>query len=472
MSGLKEIVDFVDSLFNSDNRGSSSRKKRQNKRKERSKKKKDISQEKINNLHQEIENLEQKNEKQVDQVKSNLENKLKRERKRYEQQLNSQEREYQKSLKKQKENFSDNLDSLEDRVNNRIESQNKMFKNRLQNHRYELENMLQQESTRLENYIQQIEQELNSRYQEKDEITKKWLDYFKEMMERIENNYDYQKFAADKYSALKEKLELSKNNYNNNFHELGTIQNYYLEARKLKNSLRLLTLEWEDRLAEAEDVVEIAREILEENRTIKQEYQQDNGGKVEIDLDIEYWSKGEWANLENRLEDYETKLQNPKKLKTEELENIIQEVNELIVRIEGATDKAILRHDSHILAKEIQESIYHALEDIAFEVKANIYKNADEREGNVMILENDMGEQIVTTIEFDEQDSQNKFELAFNTEDKYTREESLNQITNFISQELGIDINEDQIQAKEGYEDQPAPEELFDESYYKQLGSK
>jgi hypothetical protein len=210
----------------------------------------------------------------------------------------------------------------------------------------------------------------------------------------------HQQFAPGKFDKIRDQLQTAGEDYNNGFFEtaLSTARSVYwqlveLRADVLQKEHELITL--------SSAVMEVLGYLIEKaalNRKRKLDFGQGNTGK-EIEIDIDYWTQGQFSYYESEMKSYQRELlKDEKKISIEQLKDLIRQIEKSELQFSRIMESA----RENILASQLRANVAQktaqALKEQLFSVEDSAYEGNDPRNSYFLKLKNRAGNEIVAVI--------------------------------------------------------------------------
>lgn len=210
----------------------------------------------------------------------------------------------------------------------------------------------------------------------------------------------HHRFVPDKLDSLRRHVEDARRNMKDDMPEaaLSTGQRAYWDIA----DLRILVMQKEKEfMILHQTALKEARSLLEEARA-NRKYQLELGDgeeKDELELEVDYWSRGELSYYEEKVEALEKELINGENTLT------IEEVKDILAKIEPLKPRIveIVEHArQNILASQLRSNVaklaVEALRKQGFEVEDATYEGDDMRNSYIAKVKNIADSEVVTVI--------------------------------------------------------------------------
>lgn len=210
----------------------------------------------------------------------------------------------------------------------------------------------------------------------------------------------HHRFVPGKLDSLRRHVEDARRNMKDGMPEaaLSTGQRAYWDIA----DLRILVMQKEKEFTILhQTALKEARSLLEEARA-NRKYQLELGAgeeKDELELEVDYWTRGELSTCEKEIEALQNQLINGENTLT------IEEVKVILAKIETLKPKIgeIVEHArQNILASQLRSNVaelaVEALRGQGFEVEDTTYEGDDMRNAYIAKVKNIAGSEVVTVI--------------------------------------------------------------------------
>ena len=391
--------------------------------------------------------LEMQN-RQREQCEHDLRDKIARNEKRYEQhlqhlgqdmqrieresrtELNRQKQDYQQRLNetaKQQRQYTDkSIEQLDNKIQQDLTAQRNEYQTLIQNQKKQFDDALHQQGETLQQAIDQLQHSIENRLHREEDIAQEWQCALQEEISYINDAFRHQQFAPGELVGLQNRLDLVNGNFKQQLFQaaVASAQEAYLQARQLREKLELLEMQWDAAWQLAQESATTALLLINEHHTIDYLLANDETFQLEVD----FWSQGEWQNLQQKVVDYQQQLDNQRDhLSQTDIESIRQACetaqNELLTIVELAK-AAVL---SSIHRRDLQEIILEKLQELGYQSIDSTYEQDDFRKAFYLKMENGNHDQIVTIVTPTEQDFANQLSINFydNSPNEAVRKERL-----------------------------------------------
>jgi hypothetical protein len=210
----------------------------------------------------------------------------------------------------------------------------------------------------------------------------------------------HQQFAPGRFEKIKSQLQTAVEDINSGFFEtaLSTSRNAYWQLVELRSEV----LQKEHELITLYSAINEVLAYLTEKAALNRKRTLDLGNSYEnpeIEIDIDYWTNGEFSGYENEMKAFRNfLLKNEKQLSIEDLKDLIRKIEQAELRIAGIMERARENILSSQLRANIAQKTVQALKDQLFTVVDSTYENNDPRNSYYVKLKNRAGNEIVTII--------------------------------------------------------------------------
>jgi len=404
--------------------------------------------------------------KQRKKREKDLKNKLAKNEKRYEQHVQRLGKDMQKmehntraEFNRQKQKFQQSLKETalqqQTYTDNRIQQLDNKIQQDLSSQRNEYKSLIEKQGKALQSNIDQLQQSIVNRLHNEQEIAQEWYQALQEETAFIKDNFRYQQFAPTEFADIQERLSLINADMKQQVFQtaIASARDSYLQARKLREKLELLEIQWDSAEELAQESCSAALLLINEHELIDYLLENDESFQLEVD----FWSKGQWQILQQQVIDYQQQLNTQQdKLSQTELEHIqtqcVQAQDELLALVEQA--KAALLSSIH--RRDIQENIAEKLTELGYRFIDSTYEQEDFREAFHLKMENGNQDQIVTIVTPSEQAFTNELSINFfdNSPNEAIRTERLESIRQQITEQ---DLTMEKMRCEKGFERGNAP---------------
>ncbi|HPO61235.1 MAG TPA: hypothetical protein PLN45_06760 [Exilispira sp.] len=146
---------------------------------------------------------------------------------------------------------------------------------------------------------------------------------------------------------------------------------------------------------ELEFEIESAYQLLSQkmmNKHYKREFDTEDHKKVVESIDVSYWAEKEWSETERIYHEIDKSYQNIQQFDVDDLTKLRNLIDLSIDNYNLSFKKAEERFVNFLLIQQKQAEIAVSLMEKGYEIVDNIYKNDDERQNNLLLLQNERGE--------------------------------------------------------------------------------
>lgn len=257
--------------------------------------------------------------------------------------------------------------------------------------------VLQQQIDRLISDIQQDERR-------KAQLAQDLLSDLEEIWSSIDINYQHQRFAPGRLTALRRELELARNNIQGGVPEsaIAISQRTYLDLVDLRLELEEKEQEWLLFYnAAAEDLRCLIAEV-QANRECELEMGQGDEAET-FRLEVDYWVNGSLTEYEQQLSQLESQLKaGEQTLSTSQLQELGAEITSLQPKLGEIVEQAKLAILGSQLRAEIADRVAEVLYSLGYDLvnpeSNSIYEGDDQRNAYVVKVKNIAGDEVVTVI--------------------------------------------------------------------------
>ena len=273
----------------------------------------------------------------------------------------------------------------------------------------------QRELDAVKNDIRHIfQQQINNRQGAIDFIN----DLEQQIIQMDEHLPTHRRFAPGELNKIRRNVQAAKNlTHGAEQAAIANAQKEYFEFVDLRE--KVIHQEQEYNLYH-QATLEAARSLFENIRANRQVELEDNAGFIEVD----YWTRGEYLALENKVNDIIHKLDSKREqLTLAEVKAELEIIHQFEKEKEQKIEEALQRVLSSQLRAEMADRIAEALQKESFTLIEKGYEQQDQRRIYILKLENHAGTEVVAAIVPDEKTNTNT--LSLNTKDSRIFNESL-----------------------------------------------
>jgi hypothetical protein len=255
----------------------------------------------------------------------------------------------------------------------------------LEEQAHHLTNMIDAERQLREQQFQAIHQRLDTEQQHKDELARSWIDTAQEIRDFITARYQHERFAPGQLAILERTLQQADANAAQGTPEaaLSLAQQSCHGLSDLRLELERLEHEWNLWHIRASESTRELLAIAQQNRTCHALDME--GNKLDLTLEVDYWTQGKLMRLENDINTIITQLADDSSaLSTDELRNIVtQSVLNLDQQLGQLIAEARLAVINSQLRANIADLVVGTLEEQGFQLQDDTYEGTDYRNGFV-----------------------------------------------------------------------------------------
>lgn len=378
------------------------------------------------------------NERRLQEMNENLRKELSNQSSQYTERLN----EVQKTLQGELRNQQNQIIDLR-----QIQQAQKDEYTRLHNQTVELINEERKQRIQSINKLQSQIDLINATEKQRADMAREALEAVKTLSKEI-GKMPHEKFAPGKLDKINRDIESvgSATGLMSQAAWLQCVQSWQ-DLWDLRTEIQLKETEF---MVKYEQALRMAVTLLEEARANKERVMEFNkvGGqdKQTKEIDIDFWSNGEWSTHVDRLDEYRKKLEdnfNKAQFSIDDLERTLEELSEEGERL----GKIIIDAGNNVAASELRFDLAEIGANVLFEqlfkedsIKAT-YEGEDQRAGYILQMENENGVK-ATMVVSDAEDANDPgaFKLSINFEnDKsgLSQEDALKRSTEIERRILG-----------------------------------
>lgn len=280
----------------------------------------------------------------------------------------------------------------------------------------------------------------------------KWLILTKQQLQ-VYDKLLFARFNPEKHQELAKHIELMEGNIASKLYE-ATIATGQMCHTEMMSLLPKVEQEYQEAVFLEEELKNINSQLTTyiKKDSVEQVFQNSDGEDVIESIPIHFWAEDEWCEVLACKREIDTQMRNVDKLKLKSMQKLERSMDSLNVMINDAIQKALHRHANSLKIMDMQLNIAENLANSGFEVVDNIYEYNDERKANILLLENEREEKILT--KFWIENEQVKMEVDFNTMNIFTHSQRFQNILKTVGAKG--------YEEMPGYENKPAEAERFD----------
>ncbi len=298
--------------------------------------------------------------------------------------------------------FSDDMDTLKTDMDQRFTQEREAVEQRVSEQRRAMEHVMEAQRQGLQAQLNAIQQDVAN--QEK--AAAEWIASVREQLAFIEDNYRHEFFAPGEVARLRKDLALAENNHRNRMFEaaLSSAQERFLEAGALCEKLDLLQHEWQTWRLMARESLAMGRAALDAHRSFKLTDIAQDGVPIEaraneIDVDVDYWTRGALSKLEHELADTDQRIEGEQaQVSLDELKQFEQAGRDAMTNapILAASSKMALIAST--LRANMQQDFAAKLIEAGYQVEDNVWRGNDDRNANHLFLRGPTGDRLTIVI--------------------------------------------------------------------------
>lgn len=328
-------------------------------------------------------------------------------------------KEHNKQLTKQRKLIMDDMQDLEARMDENIENLRDWTQDRLEEQRTEYRRILREQQQQINVLKRDIEQ-INQREENREQRAKDYITDLEALIESAEENLPHEKYAEGKLDRIKRQLDAAKVQLGEDVPSatIATVQRAHFDLMDLEEEILLKEAEYEMTYRTVADAVGGLFSSVRENRNIQLE---DDATLQEAD----YWTDGNYQELEDRIEKLKNHIDEYKNiLTTEELNGFLDDLEKLTKEQERLVSEAVERIISSQMRAEMGDSVVSTLEAQGYRIKDGEcgYAEDDQRGSYMIKLSNVAGTEVVTLISPDEKTYENVISINTYNEEVYDDE--------------------------------------------------
>jgi hypothetical protein len=222
----------------------------------------------------------------------------------------------------------------------------------------------------------------------------------------------HQRFSPGSMNRIEGHIEQADLNVGNGASQaaLGQAQSAYFQLVELRADVLYREQEFESEYLRALEDVRLLIEEVQQNREAV--IPGDGADTNDIEVDVDFWSRGGLSRILNRLRDIEGRLESEKPaLSLEQVRQMEEEAAALRPKLPEAVEAARLAIINSQACYNVAEIVADVMEDQGYSVEQGTYEGEDQRAAYAVKMRNVGGDEFVTVITpSDEQ------ELAYSTQ--------------------------------------------------------
>lgn len=270
----------------------------------------------------------------------------------------------------------------------------------------------QQQISELQSRVSQIENKEESLQQ----MAGAWLQDLRILQGDVAQ-LPHQRFAPGRMDRLNGLIEQATLNLRNGASQasLGQAQTAYFDLVELRSEVLYKEQQFEAAYLHA---LEAVRSLLEEVRTNREaviagdETATDRDEREDIEVDVDFWSKGKLSQISERLEEIESRLEKEHRtLSLEQVGQLEQEADSLRQRLPEAVEAARMTIINSQACANVAEIVAEVMEEQGYSVEEGTYEGGDQRGAYAIKMRNVGGDEFVTIITPSQEQ-----ELAYSTQ--------------------------------------------------------
>lgn len=369
-------------------------------------------------------------------------------------QFTKQRREYQKliqdSAAKQRAYMDKNfktlykdMDKLAQDTDKKLKNQRNEYIQLFKEQDQRMRQALKDQENRLQRNINNLASKIDERWQKQEDIAQQWIGALKEQTEFIRENYRHKQFAPGELDKLISRLNAAQLDISQNMPQSAVpeAREAFRQSLALQQEIELIEARWDELYELAGENLQELFELYNEHKEypLVLEEQTDS-----LNLDVDYWTEGEWQTLLDQLQTIKDKLEKEKNsLQCEDLEKILLELDEIAQKLPELDAKAKTALIASVKRRDIQAQICDSLAEIGYNLEDSTYAGEDFRQSYHLKMSNAEQEKIVTIIEPEQSDQGISNKLQFHFYDRSPndaiREERLQNIQQSLT-EQGLEM--------------------------------
>lgn len=280
--------------------------------------------------------------------------------------------------------------------------------------RQEYNSLIAQERAEREKQINQLQSRVGQIEDREDRLQQRaaaWLQDLRILQESVDK-LPHQRFAPGSMARINGHIDQAELNLRNEASQaaLGQAQNAYFELIELRSEVLFREQEFEVAYLHALERVRSLIEEVEQNR--QGVIPSDQSEQQDIEVDVDFWSRGRLSRIKDRLREIEQSLEKDKETLT--LDQVTQKEEEaasLRPQLVEAVEAARLGIINSQACYNVAEIIAEVMEEQGYSVEQGTYEGEDQREAYAIKLRNLGGDEFVSIVTPSAEQ-----ELAYSTE--------------------------------------------------------
>lgn len=421
-------------------------------------------------LQQDLKQVRKEGQKEVKALKRQFEARSEKQEKAV-QNLKSELKDmavkHNQQLNEQRTAMLGSIGESEERTDEKIENLRAWTKDRLREQKREYRAIAQQQQKEI-NLLKRDIENINKREDNREQRARDYIVDLEILINAAEENLpDEARYNVSKrIERIQRQVEAAKHQLVEDSPQatIATVQAAHFELMDLEDEILRQEAEFEMTYRTVADSIGGLFTSVRNNRNIKLE-------EAAPEQEADYWTDGQYQNLEQEIEEIRSYIKNHKpELTIEELNDYLDQLEELNEQQEKLIEESVERIISSQMRAEMGDAVINTLRDQGYRIKNDEcgYAEEDQRGAYLIKMSNVAGTEVVTIISPDEETHRNI--LSINTYGAEVYDEKVTQSRNLdirkALKEAGIQLGETEC-------NETGIEELYDvENLIRQGGKK
>jgi chromosome segregation ATPase len=272
--------------------------------------------------------------------------------------------------------------------------------------RQEYSSLIEQERAERQQQINELQSRISNienREETLQQMASAWLQDLRILQDDVAQ-LPHQRFSPGSMERINGLIEQASINLRNGASQaaLGQAQTAYFNLVELRSEVLYKEQQFE---AEYLRALEAVKSLIEEVRANRQaviagdEAATDEDEKKEIEVDVDFWSKGRLSQISERLREIESSLEKEKQtLSLDQVRQLEEEANDLRQRLPEAIEAARLTIINSQACYNVAEIVADVMEEQGYSVEDGTYEGEDQRGAYAIKMRNLGGDEFVTII--------------------------------------------------------------------------
>jgi hypothetical protein len=252
----------------------------------------------------------------------------------------------------------------------------------------------QRQITELQSRVTQIE----DRAERLQQRAAAWLQDLRILQASVDE-LPHQRFSPGSMARINGHIEQAELNLHNDASEaaLAQAQAAYFELIELRSEVLFKEQEFDAAYVQA---LEAVRSLLEEVAQNRQGViPADQAEQHDIEVDIDFWSRGRLSRIQDRLREIETVLEKDRSMLTlDQVRRFEEEAVSLKPELVAAVEAARLAIINSQACYNVAEIVVEVMEEQGYSVEQGVYEGEDQREAYAIKMRNRGGDEFVSII--------------------------------------------------------------------------